>query len=121
MNKACGRLNGLQTREWRVLSLGAWTLCLLLFAITSLTSGVSSAEELSLQKLVNPSTVISKDGHPVTFAIHAFIEFNSLQDAFPTLNRKRGDGSIRPLSMRRRGRASDAGCCMKPLRAGSSR
>jgi hypothetical protein len=90
MNKACGRLNGLQPGEWRVLSLGAWTLCLLLFAITSLTSGLSSAEELSLQKLVNPSTVISKDGHPVTFAIHAFIEFNSLKDAFPYIESQAG-------------------------------
>lgn len=30
-----------------------------------------------------PSTVIFKDGHPVTFAIHAFIDFKSLNDAFP--------------------------------------
>jgi len=31
---------------------------------------------------VTPSTVVIKDGHPVTFAIHAFIEFKSLNDAF---------------------------------------
>jgi hypothetical protein len=41
------------------------------------------AEPLSLQALVTPSTTISKDGHPVTFAIHGFIEFNSLAELFP--------------------------------------
>jgi hypothetical protein len=59
-----------------------WTYCLLLLATISLTSKSSSAQELSLQKLVTPSTVILKDGHPVTFAVHAFIEFNSLKDTF---------------------------------------
>jgi hypothetical protein len=43
----------------------------------------SSAQDLSLQKLVTPSTVVLKNGHPVTFAIHGFIEFQSLHDAFP--------------------------------------
>lgn len=90
MNKACERLDGLQTREWCLFSLGLWTRCLLLLAITSLTPGLSSAQELSLQKLVTPSTVISKDGHPVTFAIHAFIEFNSLKDVFPYIESQAG-------------------------------
>ena len=90
MNKACGRLNGLQTGEWCLSSIGGWTHCLLLFAITLLTPGLSSAQELSLQKLVTPSTLISKDGHPVTFAIHAFIEFNSLKDAFPYIESQAG-------------------------------
>jgi len=90
MNKACGRLNRLQTREWRLFSLGAWTHCLLLLAITSLIPGLSFAQELSLQQLVTPSTVISKDGHPATFAIHAFIEFNSLKDAFPYIESQAG-------------------------------
>jgi hypothetical protein len=83
MNKACGRLNGLQTGERRLFSIVPWTRYLLLLAIASLNPGLSSAQELSLQKLVTPSTVISKDGHPVTFAIHAYIEFNSLKDTFP--------------------------------------
>jgi hypothetical protein len=90
MDKACGRLNGLQTGEWRLFSIGAWTHCLFLVAITSLTPGLSSAQEFSIQKLVTPSTVISKDGHPVTFAIHAFIEFNSLKDAFPYIESQAG-------------------------------
>jgi len=90
MNKACGWLNGRQTGEWCLSSIGGWTHCLLLFAITLLTPGLSSAQELSLQELVTPSTVISKDGHPVTFAIHAFIEFNSLKDAFPYIESQAG-------------------------------
>lgn len=90
MNKACGRLDGLQTGEWCLFSPDLWTRWLLLFAITVLTPGLSSAQELSLQKLVTPSTVISKDGHPVTFAIHAFIEFNSLKDAFPYIESQAG-------------------------------
>jgi hypothetical protein len=41
------------------------------------------AQENSLQALVTPSTVYMKDGHPVTFAVHGFIEFQSLSEAFP--------------------------------------
>ena len=36
-----------------------------------------------MQALVTPSTVISKDGRPVTFAFHGFIEFKSLGEMFP--------------------------------------
>lgn len=42
-----------------------------------------SAQPISLQSLVTPSTVITKDGHPVTFALHGFIEFRSLSQLFP--------------------------------------
>jgi hypothetical protein len=45
-----------------------------------------AAQDLSLQALVTPSTVITKDGHPVTFAIHGFIEFKSLSEAFPYID-----------------------------------
>ena len=41
------------------------------------------AEPISLQALVTPSTVIMKDGQPVTFAVHGFIEFKSLAELFP--------------------------------------
>ncbi len=41
------------------------------------------AEPISLQSLVTPSSVIQKDGRPVTFALHGFIEFNSLSELFP--------------------------------------
>ena len=40
------------------------------------------AQELSLQAVVAPSTVIVRDGKPVTFAIHGFIEFRSLAEVF---------------------------------------
>lgn len=41
------------------------------------------AQEVSLRDLVTPSTVIVKNGEPVTFAIHGFIEFKSLKEVFP--------------------------------------
>ena len=41
------------------------------------------AEPVSLQALVTPSTVIVKDGHPVSFAVHGFVEFKSLAELFP--------------------------------------
>jgi len=40
------------------------------------------AQELSLQSLVTPSTIVVKDGRPVMFAIHGFIEFKSLAEVF---------------------------------------
>jgi hypothetical protein len=45
-----------------------------------------NAQSISLQALVTPSTVITKDGHPVTFAIHGFIEFQSLAQLFPYID-----------------------------------
>jgi hypothetical protein len=41
------------------------------------------AENISLQAIVTPSTIILKDGRPVTFAVHGFIEFKSLAELFP--------------------------------------
>jgi hypothetical protein len=41
------------------------------------------AQDVSLQSIVTPSTIISKDGRTVTFALHGFIEFKSLADLFP--------------------------------------
>jgi len=40
-------------------------------------------QQISLQALVTPSTMIEKDGHPITFALHGFIEFKSLSELFP--------------------------------------
>jgi len=53
-------------------------------------------EALSLQSVVTPSTVIFKDGQPVKFAIHGFIEFKSLAETFPYIEaqRKRWNGKI---------------------------
>jgi hypothetical protein len=41
------------------------------------------AQQILLQAVVTPSTIIEKDGHPVTFAVHGFIEFKSLAELFP--------------------------------------
>lgn len=41
------------------------------------------AQQISLLALVTPSTVIIKDGHPVRFALHGFLEFSSLSEMFP--------------------------------------
>jgi hypothetical protein len=41
------------------------------------------AEVVSLQALVTPSTVIVKDGRPVSFAVHGFIGLKSLSELFP--------------------------------------
>lgn len=48
-----------------------------------LSGTVGKAQILTLEQLVTPSTVIVKDGHPVTFAVHGFVEFNSLSELFP--------------------------------------
>jgi hypothetical protein len=41
------------------------------------------AQETSLQSLVTPSTVITKEGRLVKFALHGYIEFSSLSELFP--------------------------------------
>jgi hypothetical protein len=54
------------------------------------------AQDLSLQTVVTPSTVIVKDERPVTFAIHGFIEFRSLGEMFPYIEAqtRRWEGKI---------------------------
>jgi len=44
---------------------------------------ILDAQQIPMQALVTPSTVIAKDGHPVMFAVHGFIEFKSLSELFP--------------------------------------
>lgn len=61
----------------------AWRLLALLPLV--LTASLA-AEDVSLQAIVTPSTVVLKEGHPVTFAIHGFIEFKSLAELFPYLD-----------------------------------
>ncbi len=66
---------------------GLYLLALTLSAVTlSATPTDLSAQDLSLQALVTPSTIVVKDGHPVTFAIHGFIEFKSLAESFPYID-----------------------------------
>jgi hypothetical protein len=54
--------------------------------LISLFSTSFHAQEISIQALVTPSTVITKDGRPVTFALHGFIEFGSLSELFPYID-----------------------------------
>jgi hypothetical protein len=44
------------------------------------------AQQISLKTLVTPSTVILKDGQPLKFAVHGFIEFKSLSELFPYID-----------------------------------
>jgi hypothetical protein len=57
-----------------------------LLAIVILSTIHLPAQQISLQSLVTPSTVITKDSRPVTFAVHAFIEFKSLSELFPYID-----------------------------------
>jgi hypothetical protein len=61
------------------------------------------AEPLSLHALVTPSTIILKDGHPVTFALHGFIEFKTLAELFPYIEsqKQRWDTAIDDAGRRR--------------------
>jgi len=54
------------------------------------------AQELSLQAVVTPSTVVLKDAKPVTFAIHGFVEFKSLAEVFSYIEAqtRRWEGKI---------------------------
>jgi hypothetical protein len=67
--------------------------------------GALEAEPVSLQALVAPSTVILKDGQAVRFAVHGFIEFNSLAEFFPYIDSQTArwkaeavyDNTVRPI------------------------
>jgi hypothetical protein len=47
------------------------------------SSAISCSQTLSLQQLVTPSTILQKDGQVVRFAVHGFVEFDSLAGLFP--------------------------------------
>jgi hypothetical protein len=70
--------SGLMKRIWPI------------FAVVICLQIPAHAEPISLQELVAPSTVIRKDGNVVTFAVHGFIEFQSLAELFPYI-----DGQLR--------------------------
>jgi hypothetical protein len=60
------------------------------------------AQQLSLQALVTPSTLLTKDGSPIRFAIHGYIEFTSLAEVFPYIESQseRWKGKIGEEEMR---------------------
>ena len=53
-----------------------------LAALIPIAAPSATAQNLTLQDIVTPSTIVMKDGHPVTFALYGFIEFKSLSEAF---------------------------------------
>lgn len=69
-------------RALLVIALAGWKVCLV------------SAVPIPLRDVVTPSTVMLRDGKPVRFAIHGFIEFKSLAEAFVYIEtqRKRWNG-----------------------------
>ncbi len=71
-------------RSRQMQSLASAAACLLLMVIAP--NSAVAAEPLSLQALVTPSTKILKDGRPVKFAVHGFIEFDSLSELFPYID-----------------------------------
>jgi hypothetical protein len=58
--------------------------CSFLAALTATSH--ARAEVVSLQVLVTPSSTILKDGRPVKFALHGFVEFASLSELFPYID-----------------------------------
>ena len=75
------------------------------FSILTAVS-IVRAQELSLQAVVTPSNVIVKDGRPVVFAIHGFIEFKSLAEVFSYIESqsRRWEGKISEEEKRQLGR-----------------
>ncbi len=57
--------------------------CLISFVLLATLAACQAPQPIPIQTLVAPSSVILKDGKPVTFAIHGFIEFKSLSEVFP--------------------------------------
>ncbi len=51
--------------------------------LTAIVTTPLRAGQIPLEAMVTPSTVVLKDGDPVTFALHGFIEFQSLAELFP--------------------------------------
>ena len=90
MRAHLGKVRGLSFRVFRIA---------LLVAILRMPL---SAQPLPLRAVVTPPTIIVKDGHPVTFAIHGFIEFQSLAEVFPYIEsqRQRWKGKISEEEMR---------------------
>jgi len=78
--------------------------------IAAILSPPLQAQQISLQALVTPSTTIVKDGHPVTFALHGFIEFKSLSELFAYIGsqtqRRQTTGSLDDRARRELARES---------------
>ena len=58
--------------------------CLLVFLVPPALWG----QALSLEALVTPSTVMEREGQPVRFAVHGYVEFNSLKELFEYIEKQ---------------------------------
>jgi hypothetical protein len=67
---------------FRNLLAASWLTLSLILTVVGITSPLSG-QAVSLQALVTPSTVIIKNGRPVAFALHGYIEFKSVAELFP--------------------------------------
>ena len=68
-------------RSWK-LRTQSWLMLGVILTIASVTSA-ATGQAVSLRALVTPSTIIIKNGRPVAFALHGFIEFKSVAELFP--------------------------------------
>lgn len=64
----------------------------LLIVFASFTAAQAAGQEtrLTLQTLVQPSTVFHQDGQAVKFAVHGFLEFQSLDELFIWIDQQAG-------------------------------
>jgi len=79
-----------------------------LAGLVILATGYSAkAEPIALGSVVTPSAVIVKDGRTANFAIHGFIEFSSLKEAFAYIEsqKERWKGKISEEDLRALGNA----------------
>jgi hypothetical protein len=67
-------------------------------ALILTATAFAQTSQISLDEIVTPSTVVTKDGHLVPFALHGFIEFKSLAEMFPYIESQTGrwPGGITP-------------------------
>jgi hypothetical protein len=76
-----------EVRQWASRRMMRCASRLIILAIISVWgSTLSLGQQIPLQALVTPSTVIAKNGRPVAFAVHGFIEFKSLAELFPYID-----------------------------------
>jgi hypothetical protein len=68
--------------RFRNLLAASWLMLSLILTVVGITSPLSG-QAVSLQDLVTPSTIIIKNGRPLAFALHGFIEFKSAAELFP--------------------------------------
>src|SRR5436189_6297050 len=90
-------LDAFRTRPMMIARNGSLSRCQRFFlALFCLIPALGMAEPISLQALVTPSTVLQKDGVSVKFAVHGFIEFNSLSELFPYIETQSRRWKISP-------------------------